>query len=123
MEPYFKDISVEREFTGGTRAETYRIGVEGGRVSGIDTRTGAAPQSSFQTRFSVRWDGRRVVFETGRYEGPVRVPESRDELRAGAYSERVETWELGSDGLLTISIANRGSGVETTTKSATYARN
>jgi hypothetical protein len=123
IEPFFRDVFVEREFPGGPQVETYRIGVEGGRVSGIDTRAGAAPQSSFQATYAVRWEGRRLVFEAGRYEGPVRAAQSLAELRAGAYSERVETWELGSDGLLTLSITTRGSNVETTTKSATYVRN
>jgi hypothetical protein len=123
IEPYFKDVSVEREFPGGTRAETYLIGVVGGRVSGVDTRAGTTPQAGFQTTYAVRWEGGRLVYESGRYEGPVRAAQSVAELRAGPYSERVEVWELGSDGLLTISITTRGSGVETTTKSATYVRN
>jgi hypothetical protein len=117
MEPYFKDITVEWEFTGGTRSETYGIGGVGGRVSGIDTRPGAPPQTSFSATHSVRWDGKRLVFETARYERPPAEP------RADLYSERVEVWELGADGLLTISVTTRGSKVETTTKSATYVRN
>jgi hypothetical protein len=117
MEPYFKDISVEWEFTRGTRTETYGIGGVGGRVSGIDTRPGAPPQTSFQTTHAVRWDGTRLVFETARYERPPSEP------RADLHSERVEVWELSADGRLTISITARGSNVETTTKSATYVRN
>jgi hypothetical protein len=93
MEPSFKDISVEWEFTSGTRVETYGIGGVGGRVSGIDTRPGAPPQTSFSTTHSVRWDGKRLVFETARYERPPSEP------RASLYSERVEVWELSADGL------------------------
>jgi hypothetical protein len=122
IEPYFKDVSVEREFPSGTRAETYLIGVVGGRVSGVDTRMGATLEAGFQTTYAVRWEGGRLIFESGRYEGPVRAAQSVAELRAGPYSERVEMWELGSDGLLTISITTRGSNIQLTTQSAIYVR-
>ncbi len=35
MPPFFKDITVEREIQGDTRADTYQIGVVGGIVRGI----------------------------------------------------------------------------------------
>jgi hypothetical protein len=123
MAPYYKEVTVERELAGATAKETYQIGVQGGRVNGVGARPAAAGQDSFQTRFFVRWEGRRLVFETGRYEGSLRAPQSQAELRAGAYSERVEAWELGSDGRLNVSITTRGSAIEATTKSATYVRN
>lgn len=34
MTPFFKDITITRSLPGGTRSETYQIGVEGGTVSG-----------------------------------------------------------------------------------------
>ena len=35
MEPFFRDITIERQFATGTQSETRLIGVQGGTVSGL----------------------------------------------------------------------------------------
>ncbi len=46
MEPFFRDLTVEREFSTGARSESYQIGVVGGVVGGVDrTGRGAGPDS------------------------------------------------------------------------------
>ena len=35
MEPFFRDITIERQFATGTQSETHLIGVQGGTVSGL----------------------------------------------------------------------------------------
>src|SRR5438094_4347015 len=60
MRPFFKDITIEREFESGTRSETHEIGVVGGMllVPGSDGRTGGPGQ-----HHAVRWDANALVFE------------------------------------------------------------
>lgn len=81
MEPFFKDLAVEREFKNGRRSETYQIGVVGGIIGGVDrTGRGTGPDGQRpETGVSVLWDSNRLVIETGTYSGP--TPES------GPYTE------------------------------------
>jgi hypothetical protein len=67
-----------------------------------------------QTRFSVRWDGNRLVIDTGRYSGPTR--------EAGPYTEHAEVWQLDAGGMLILSITDRGSGIASTTNTLTYRK-
>ncbi len=97
MPPFFKEITVEREVPGGTRAETYQIGVAGGSVRGIGGGTAAPPQE----HFAVRWEGNVLVFERGSYTG--RSPET------GVWTERREVWSFDADGRLHVVIESRGS--------------
>ena len=64
MAPYFLDLIVEREFADRVTTETHQIGVGGGMVGGT------AGGASYHSRFSVAWQGRRLVFERGSYSGP-----------------------------------------------------
>ncbi len=68
--------------------DIYQIGVEGGGVGPVfPTGRGTGPDTNIpRTRFSVRWEGNRLVIETGNYSGPTR--------EAGPYPEHVEVWQL-----------------------------
>lgn len=113
MQPFFKSITIERPFVEATRTDNYPIGAEGGTVGGIIA--GQDPQVPVpRTRFSVRWEGNRLVIDTGSYAGS-----SRD---AGPYTERTETWQLDDAGLLTVTIADRRSDADSTTSIARYRR-
>ena len=115
MPPFFKELSVDRQFGTDVRTETYQIGVEGGMVSGISpANRGIAPEFS-QTRFSVRWDDNRLVIDTGIYSG-----RTRD---AGPYTEHTEMWQLDAAGKLIVSTTDRRSGIASTTKTLTYRKN
>src|SRR5205809_894516 len=71
MAPFFKELSVERQFVTDVRTETYQVAVGGGMVGRIRANPGtAADVNVSQTRFSVRWEGNRLVIDTSRYSGP-----------------------------------------------------
>lgn len=116
MEPFFSDLTVEREFSTGARSESYQIGVVGGVVGGVDRAgPGAGPDGhSPQTRFAVRWDGNRLVIETGTYSGPTR--------ESGPYTEHTEAWSLDAQSRLVITLTDRRSGGESATRTLTYRR-
>ena len=98
MEPFFRDLTVERQFEGAIRSETYWIGVQGGTVHGWWEDKSRTPPSTHQ---SVKWEGRSLVIETGSYTGS--TPES------GAWTERREVWSLDPDGRLRIALTTRSS--------------
>jgi hypothetical protein len=56
IEPFFDELIVVRTFADHTQTDTYQLGVQGGVVGG-------GPQ----TRYSVRWEGNRLLIETGTY--------------------------------------------------------
>ena len=107
MPPFFKELSVDRQFGTDVRSETYQIGIEGGAIN-----VGAALP---HTRFSVRWDDNRLVIDTGRYSGSTR--------ESGPYTEHTEVWQLDAAGRLIVSTTDRGSGIASTTKTLTYRKN
>jgi hypothetical protein len=115
--PFFKELSVERQFVTGVRTETYQIGVEGGMIGGVRPadRGTARDVNGSQTHFSVRWEDNRLVIDTGSYSGPTRD--------AGPYTEHTEVWQLDAAGMLILSITERGSGIASTTKTLTYRKN
>lgn len=117
MPPFFKELSVERQFVTDVRTDIYQIGVEGGMVGGVlPANRGAAPDVNVsQTRFSVRWEDNRLVIDSGSYSGPTR--------EAGPYTEHTEVWQLDAAGMLVVSITDRGSGIASTTKTLTYRKN
>jgi hypothetical protein len=116
MEPFFKDLTVERELVSEVRTDTYQIGLEGGVVGGIPANRETAPGVNVsQTRFSVRWEGNRLVIDTGSSSGPTR--------EAGPYTEHTEVWQLEAGGMLILSITDRGSGIPSTMKTLTYRKN
>ena len=113
MAPFFKSITIERQFVDATRTDNYPIGAQGGVVGGIIA--GHDPLTPVpQTRFFVRWEDNRLVMDTGSYAG--------SSQEAGPYTERTETWRLDEAGLLTVTIVDRRSGAESTTFTATYRR-
>lgn len=115
MEPFLKDLTVEREFSTGARSESYQIGVVGGVVGGVDRTGRAGPDGqNRETRFSVRWDGNRLVIETGTYSGPTR--------ESGPYTEHTEVWSLDAESRLVMTVTDRRSGAESSTRTLTYRR-
>ena len=113
MQPFFKSITIERRFSDRTHTDAYDIGVQGGKIGGITA--GQDPLTPVpQTRFVVRWEGNRLVVDTGSYAGSSR--------EAAPYSERTETWQLDDARLLTITTVVRRSSADSTTSTATYRR-
>jgi hypothetical protein len=110
MKPFFKDITVGREFANGTSSETYQIGVEGGTVSGRADQRADSPRSHHR----VIWEEQTLVIETGRYTGP--TPES------GQWTERREAWSLDPEGRLRLAITSRSSGSASITVTLVYRR-
>jgi hypothetical protein len=110
MTPYFKEISIEREFASGRRSETHAIGIVSGFVSG----TPAGPAGP-RTHYGVTWDSNALVFEHASYTGEARA--------TGVWSERREVWSLDPDGRLRATITTRGSAdVAGTTTNLMYRR-
>ena len=99
MEPFFRDITIERQFETGTRSEIHLIGVQGGTVPGL--RADGTPNGPTAHQ-AVKWDGNALVFESGSHTG--QRPET------GTWAERREVWSLDDDGRLRVSITTRSSG-------------
>jgi hypothetical protein len=116
MTPFFKELSVERQFGNDVRTETYQIGIEGGVVGVVSPNRATGPDVNVpQTRFSVRWEENRLVIDIGSYSGPTR--------ESGPYTEHTEVWQLDATGMLILSMTDRGSGIASTTKTLTYRKN
>jgi hypothetical protein len=111
MRPFFKDITIEREFESGTRSETHEIGVVGGVLPalGSDGRTSGPNQ-----HHAVRWDANALVFESGSYTG--QSPET------GVWTERREVWSLDSNNRLHLMITTRSSVDALRTVALVYRR-
>ena len=105
MRPFFKDISIEREVEGSTRAETYQIGVVGGVVGGLGTAG---------RHYAVKWDANVLVFESGSYTG--------QKSETGVWTERREAWSLDSDGRLHVVITTRSPSDAPRTVAVVYQR-
>jgi hypothetical protein len=116
IEPFFKTLTVERRLPSGLRSESYEMGTEGGTVGGVDPsgRESGPNDKSPQTRVSVKWDGDRLVIETGSDSG-----RTRD---SGPYTEHDEVWSLDAQGQLLITVTDRGSAVRSSTSNFTYRR-
>ena len=112
MRPFFKDITIEREVEGSTRAETHQIGVVGGVVGGLTSTSGTA--GSRRGHHAVKWDTNALVFESGSYTG--QSPET------GVWTERLEAWSLDSDARLHVVITTRGSNDAPRTVAVVYQR-
>jgi hypothetical protein len=111
MRPFFKDITIERQFESSTRSETHQIGVVGGEVPGLgsDGKTDGP-----RHHHAVRWDANALVFESGSYTG--QSPET------GVWTERSEVWSLDSDGRLHVVITARSSVDAPRTVALVYRR-
>ncbi len=112
MKPFFKDLTVVREFTGGVRrSDVYEIGgiagtVPGGVIGGVGgTVPGGSPVAGSSTEpythTALRWEGRALIIETGSHTG--RLPET------GEWVERQEVWSIDSHGKLHIVLRTRSS--------------
>jgi hypothetical protein len=113
--PFFKELTVERQFGNDVRTETYQIGIVGGMVGGMSPANGITSGLDVpQTRFSVRWEDNRLVIDIGNYSGPAR--------EAGPFTEH-EVWQIDAAGMLILSMAERGSGIPSTTKTLMYRKN
>ena len=111
MTPYFKDITISREYAGGSRTETYPLGVVGGVVPGVrPDGTQAGPSAHHATR----WQSDTLVFENGLY--------ARAESGARTWSERSESWTLEPDGRLRVTIITRSSVDASRTLTLLYQR-
>ncbi len=98
MQPFFRDITIERQFETATRSENHLIGVQGGTVPGL--RADGSPNGPTD-HHAVKWDGNALVFESGSYTG--QRPET------GTWAERREIWSLDADGRLRVAIITRSS--------------
>jgi hypothetical protein len=111
MKPFFRDIAIDREYESGTRSETHAIGVRGGAVPGFDKD--GRPNGP-RGLYSVKWDQRALVFESGSYTG--------ETSGTGEWSERREVWALQPDGRLGVTVATSGSAAASTTVTLTFRR-
>jgi hypothetical protein len=114
MEPYWSDVVVEREFADDVRSETHRIGIVGGTVTGAGTGRAGAGSEGTSTAYSVTWDAKELVIQTGSYSPP--APGTR------SYRERKEVWSLDERGRLVVTVTNRSSDTATTTQMSRYRR-
>jgi hypothetical protein len=103
-------VAIERLFQTGARSESYQIGIVGGVTGG----SAGANFPGVRTQYRVKWDGDRLVIETGRYSGPTR--------ESGPYSEHDEVWSLEAQGTLVMTVTDRGSGTEPRTTQLTYRK-
>jgi len=114
MQPFFKSITIERQFVNRTHTDVYELGVQGGRVGGPITADHDPLTAVPQTRYFVRWEDNRLVMDTGSYAGSSR--------EAGPYIERTETWQIDDSGMLVVTITDRASAMEPSSHSARYRR-
>ena len=102
MEPFFRDLTVERQFESATHSETYWIGTLGGSVGdSVTSGSGGGGRTGPSTHISVKWEGRSLVIETGSFTGS--TPET------GVWTQRREIWSLDPDGRLRLAITTRSS--------------
>jgi len=116
MDSVFGKLTVERQFVSDVRTDIYQIGISGGTVGGV-VPTGRGTDLNLnipEWRFSVGWEGNRLVIERRNYSGPTR--------EVGPYTEHVEVWQLDARGMLILSVTDRGSGIESTTNVLRYMK-
>lgn len=101
MTPFFRDLTIERQFDSGVRSDTYQIGVVGGVVGGVPEGQTDRDNPQAQSRWSVRWVNDRLYIETGRYSGPTR--------EYGPYTEHTEVWWLDPQSRLQVIVSDRQS--------------
>lgn len=111
MKPFFRDITIERQFATGTQTDTHVIGVIGGAVPGSPPNGGPTEP---QTHYATMWEGDSLVIETGSHTG------SRP--GTGVWTAHREVWAFDPDGRLRVVIAGRGSDQPTTEVTLLYRR-
>ena len=114
MEPWFSELGLVRRSNGDIvgSSENYKIGLIGGTVSGVPSGSSAAREE--RTTVAVKWDGDRLVIQTGRYGGPPQ--------QASSYTEHEEVWSFDRKGRLHITATDRGSTIKATTVELVYRR-
>jgi hypothetical protein len=112
MKPWFSGLAVERRSKRGIKSESYQIGSIGGTVSGLPS--GSSAPGEERTTVAVKWDGDRLIIQTGRYSGP---PE-----QTRSSTEHEEVWSLDRKGRLLITVTDRGSHIKPTTVQLVYRR-
>jgi hypothetical protein len=113
MAPWFSELGVVRRSKGDiVSSENYKIGVIGGTVSGVPAGS-SAPREE-RTTLAVKWDGDRLIIQTGRYRGPPQ--------QTSSYTEHEEVWSLEQKGRLLITVTDRGSNIKPTTVQLVYRR-
>jgi hypothetical protein len=106
MVPAFLTVTVERHFQSDVRTDTYHIGTEGGTVAG----TPGGDRSS--TGISVRWDAERLRIDTRVY--PTAASDT--------YTEHDEVWRLDGTDRVLITLIDRRSDSEGTSRTIAYKR-
>lgn len=101
MTPFFKTITIEREFATLTRVDTYDIGVLGGFVGGLAGHRIEDPDDRPHGSNGVEWVGKQLLFTSANYAG--RTKES------GPYNEHSELWSLEGRDKLMIRISGESS--------------
>jgi hypothetical protein len=109
MQPWFKELTVERQSRAGTASETHLIGVGGGSYSGT-----VGSEQRTETRETVKWADNTLVIDTWRHSGPKGQSEPHTEHR--------EVWRFDAEGKLVITITDRGLEGESKTTTLTYRR-
>jgi hypothetical protein len=110
MKPFFKDITMDREFESGTSTETFLIGVVGGMVPGL---ADGSPASA-QIRTAVRWEGNALAIERGTHTGPT--------PGTGVWTERLEIWSLEAADRLRVAVTSRSAAEDSKTVTLVYRR-
>ena len=111
MKPFFKDVTIAREFETGTRSETYQIGVAGERIPSVN-EDGTPNQRLID--HSVRFEGQSLVIEVGSAIGKTSEKDVRPERR--------EVWHVEPDGRLKLTITTRTSNDPARTDTLMYRR-
>lgn len=86
MAPFFKQITVDREFESSRRSDTHDIGVVGGVVPG---RGADGSPTGPHRSHAVTWEGDALVFDSGSYTGP--APEQAYGPAAARYGPSTRT--------------------------------
>lgn len=103
MESGIPIMRVERRGLSGARSDEYRIGLQGGFVTGTQ-----------QTLSSARWIGQQLVIRQGTYTGPLGDN--------AAFTESEESWSLDPSGRLLITATTRARDVAPKTAQTIYRR-
>jgi len=94
MKPFFKDMTVTREFANRSTVETYLLGAAGGSSR-------SHPAGTFlKTHHRTVWEKETLVIESGMHTGS--APETGD------WTEHREVWSLDS-GRLHVEISDKSS--------------
>jgi len=111
MPPAFLRLTVERGYASGPKTQTYNLGVEGGTVGGLVGRGPNGP-GSFQSRFSVHWDGDALVMWSANYSASQAAPDT----------EHVETWKLDAADRLVVTVVDHAVNADSTTNRLFYSK-